>query len=53
MRRNTEGNIVLTEQEFIDIVGNELDTVKNLIELYGAETSLMEVMDYLKEKEEC
>ena len=52
MYQNDLGQIIMSVEEFKNIIPTELETVEGLIELYGAETTLMEVVDFLKEQEE-
>ena len=51
MYQNIDGEIVMSIKEFEELVPTELETVEELIKLYGSETTLMEVLDFLKEKE--
>lgn len=49
--KKIKGNyVILTEQEFLDIIPEDMEVVSDLIGLYGGETTLMEVLDDLKEK---
>jgi len=52
MYQNDLNEIIMTVEEFHKLTVTERETVEELIEIYGGETSLATVLTYIKEKEE-
>ena len=51
MYQNDLNQIIMTVDEFHDLQTNPSENIKELIELYGGETTLDEVLEYLVEQE--
>ena len=51
MYQNDLNQIIMTVDEFHDLQTNPSENIKELIELYGGETTLAEVLEYLVEQE--
>ena len=52
MRKNSNNEIILTETEFLNIVGNNIQQVEDFIEVYGEDVTLGELLDSLRLHEE-
>ena len=52
MRKNSNNEIILTETEFLEIVGNDIDNLKEFIEIWGEDITLGELLETLIEREE-